>query len=275
MASNPATSSMVVPLRLPLSQRRAVGTSNSAPWRSTYEVAAFIKAWTPRPTSTNFPIENPPIDDRAKMRAAVKTPPAIAHGAACDAPMPTMRMQNTAVTLAPDVMPMTSGLAKGLRSIVWNVLPATPKANPTSAPASRRGSRTSHTAYVAPSMSAPAKAAAIVPGEYTVLPIMISTQHRPSTRASRAATARAQRRRRARRLRLRSAVAMRCGSLAAAGAVRPAGAAPASPWAAYVGAHLRHLPHASASRRANGHGDEHGRSDNGGHNAHLEFSPGS
>lgn len=51
-------------------------------------------------------------------------------------------MQNTAAALEPDVMPMTFGLASGLRSIVWNIYPATPNANPANNPASMRGNRT-------------------------------------------------------------------------------------------------------------------------------------
>ncbi len=48
-------------------------------------------------------------------------------------------MPITAAALAPELMPMTSGDARGLRSMIWNVTPATPKQTPASTP--ERGSR--------------------------------------------------------------------------------------------------------------------------------------
>ena len=39
-------------------------------------------------------------------------------------------MATKAAALAPEVMPMTSGAASGLRSIVWKVTPARPKLRP-------------------------------------------------------------------------------------------------------------------------------------------------
>ncbi len=39
-------------------------------------------------------------------------------------------MPITAAALAPELMPMMSGEASGLRSIVWKVTPASPKAAP-------------------------------------------------------------------------------------------------------------------------------------------------
>lgn len=84
--------------------------------------------------------------ESAKMAAAVPALPSTAHGDAAAAPMWATRMQPTATTLAPEVMPMTSGLARGFLSMVWKVLPATPKANPASTPAARRGRRTSQMA---------------------------------------------------------------------------------------------------------------------------------
>ena len=47
--------------------------------------------------------------------------------------------------LAPEVMPMMSGLASGLRTMVWKIAPDMPKATPTSSPMSARGSRSSLT----------------------------------------------------------------------------------------------------------------------------------
>ena len=64
-------------------------------------------------------------------------------------------MPNTAATLAPELMPMMSGEASGLRSIVWKVTPAMPKANPASTPIVARGRRSSPTVNDAPGTVSP------------------------------------------------------------------------------------------------------------------------
>lgn len=46
-----------------------------------------------------------------------------------------------AAALAPELMPMMSGLASGLRSIVWKVTLTRPKANPAVTARTARGSR--------------------------------------------------------------------------------------------------------------------------------------
>ncbi|MNN96348.1 hypothetical protein D3C81_2153170 [compost metagenome] len=50
---------------------------------------------------------------------------------------------------------MTFGFASGLRSMVWKVLPARPKANPANRPASIRGSRMVFTAKETPLICSP------------------------------------------------------------------------------------------------------------------------
>ena len=50
---------------------------------------------------------------------------------------------------------MTSGDASGLRSIVWNVTPATPNASPASMPSITRGRRSCPTVNDAPGTSLP------------------------------------------------------------------------------------------------------------------------
>ena len=52
-------------------------------------------------------------------------------------------------------MPMMSGLASGLRSMVWNVAPETPNAMPTPTAVTARGSLSSSTMKVAPGICAP------------------------------------------------------------------------------------------------------------------------
>jgi hypothetical protein len=48
-----------------------------------------------------------------------------------------------------------SGLARGLRSMVWKIAPARPNATPISVPVTARGSLFSITMKLAPGMSAP------------------------------------------------------------------------------------------------------------------------
>ena len=91
------------------------------------------------------------------MASTVKSPPMTEMMEtnvllACNTTIP-----NTAAALEPVVMPMTFGLASGLRSIVWNTVPATPNAIPANTPASMRGRRIVLTANDAPGTSAPNK----------------------------------------------------------------------------------------------------------------------
>ncbi len=51
--------------------------------------------------------------------------------------------RNTATALAPEVMPRTSGLARGLRAMDCVIAPETPSAMPTTSPARARGIRRS------------------------------------------------------------------------------------------------------------------------------------
>ena len=66
-----------------------------------------------------------------------------------------MTMPTTAAALAPELMPMMSGEASGLRSIVWKVTPAMPKRSPASRPSTARGRRSSPTVKDAPGTSSP------------------------------------------------------------------------------------------------------------------------
>ncbi len=53
---------------------------------------------------------------------------------------PSVTMANTAAALAPMLTPTMSGLASGLRRIVWKIAPPTPNAAPTRIPSTARGS---------------------------------------------------------------------------------------------------------------------------------------
>ena len=83
-------------------------------------------------------------------------------------------------------MPITSGLARGLRSIVWKVLPAMPKANPTNSAATTRGRRYSQMERsVLSGASPPIRTRQTSAGEYTVLPTDIMTTISAHARAAR------------------------------------------------------------------------------------------
>ena len=56
---------------------------------------------------------------------------------------PKIKIASTALALAPDVMPMMSGLASGFLIMAWKIAPAIPKQNPTGRPVTTRGSRNS------------------------------------------------------------------------------------------------------------------------------------
>ena len=54
-------------------------------------------------------------------------------------------MQNTAAALAPASMPMMSGLASGLRAMLWKMAPEIPNAAPTRTAVMARGRRSVRT----------------------------------------------------------------------------------------------------------------------------------
>ena len=64
-------------------------------------------------------------------------------------------MAKAAAALAPALIPTMSGLARGLRSMVWNVTPPRPKHSPTTVASTARGSRRRPTVKVAPGTSWP------------------------------------------------------------------------------------------------------------------------
>ena len=65
------------------------------------------------------------------------------------------RLAPYAAALAPELMPMMSGLASGLRSIVWNVTPPRPKQIPATTASTVRGIRSVPTVKDAPGTSSP------------------------------------------------------------------------------------------------------------------------
>lgn len=73
-------------------------------------------------------------------------------------------MAMAAAALAPELMPMMSGLASGLRSIVWKVTPARPKLNPATRARTARGSRSRPTVNDAPGTCSPRTTRSTSPG---------------------------------------------------------------------------------------------------------------
>ena len=68
---------------------------------------------------------------------------------------PSMTIAKTAAAPAPELIPMMSGLASGLRSMVWKVTPARPKLIPATTASTARGSRSRPTVKEAPGTSWP------------------------------------------------------------------------------------------------------------------------
>jgi len=66
-----------------------------------------------------------------------------------------MMIAKAAAALEPALIPMMSGLARGLRSMVWKVTPASPKLRPATTASTVRGSLNRPTVKVAPATSCP------------------------------------------------------------------------------------------------------------------------
>ena len=94
---------------------------------------------------------------------------------------------------------MTSGLASWLRSMVWEVVPAIPKAIPDSSPMTALGSRTSPTSKEAPGTVSPAITRRTSPTVWWVPPVMTVVHHRAAARAARTSVTAQNRRVRRRR----------------------------------------------------------------------------
>ncbi len=89
------------------------------------------------------------------MSAAVASPATTASAEVCSWSRWSTTTAKTAAAPAPALMPMTSGEASGLRSIVWKVTPAMPSALPTRRARTARGRRSSPTVKLAPGTVCP------------------------------------------------------------------------------------------------------------------------
>jgi hypothetical protein len=74
------------------------------------------------------------------INAVTRAPPRAASESTTP-PADSTTIDSTAAVVAPDVTPMTSGLASGLRRSCWKIAPARPNAVPASRPTRARGSR--------------------------------------------------------------------------------------------------------------------------------------
>ena len=75
------------------------------------------------------------------MSAATTSAPANAASDTTGPSSPSSSIEPTAARLAPPVTPRMSGLASGLRSVVWKSAPPSPSAVPAMIAAATRGSR--------------------------------------------------------------------------------------------------------------------------------------
>jgi hypothetical protein len=97
-----------------------------------------MAAARPMPASTSRKPPWSPATTRT-VRATASAP-RIAATETGQPDQPARAMTDTAAALAPRLTPMMSGLASGLRSVVWKIAPPTPNATPTSTASTARGS---------------------------------------------------------------------------------------------------------------------------------------
>lgn len=89
------------------------------------------------------------------MTKATSRPAMMAKIETCPPSSPSTTIPKAAAALAPEEIPMMSGLASGLRSMVWKVTPPRPKLAPHTTASTTRGSRSSPTVNDAPGTSRP------------------------------------------------------------------------------------------------------------------------
>jgi hypothetical protein len=125
-------------LTLPVSQRSTSWTSYSSTRVKTYWMTDCMAAAMPIPASTR---RKPPWSP-ATSRTTSATPraPATAAAETGHPVQPARAIAETAAALAPRLTPTMSGLASGLRNVVWKMAPPAPNARPASTARTARGS---------------------------------------------------------------------------------------------------------------------------------------
>lgn len=139
--------------RLPVSHTRAA-------WASWIDVRVMTNWMTldrsaamPMPTSTmRWPARTVPRPTAYMSRLTATAPTRAAAGSQSPWASRNVRAM-TAAADAPRLMPMMSGLASGLRRVVWNIAPAAPNASPARSPIRARGALASMTMKEAPGAS--------------------------------------------------------------------------------------------------------------------------
>ena len=126
------------PLTLPVSQRSTSWTSYSSTRVKTYWMTDCMAAARPMPARTS---RKPPWSPAtARTASATARAPTMAAAETGQPVQPARAITVMAAALAPRLTPTMSGLASGLRSVVWKMAPPTPKATPTSTASTARGS---------------------------------------------------------------------------------------------------------------------------------------
>ena len=129
-------------------------------------------AETAIPTRISLGPATPWREDNPYTNRAVPRPKMTARRETAIPSNPRMTMAKTAAALAPELMPMISGLASGLRSITWNAAPAIPKLAPASMARMARGRRSCPTVNEAPATFSPRITLSTSPGGTIDLPII-------------------------------------------------------------------------------------------------------
>src|SRR6478609_1671303 len=139
--------------RLPVSQTRAACASWIEVRVMTNWMTLDRRAATPMPTSTmRWPASVVPRPTACMSRPTATAPTRAAAGSQRPCASRKVRAMTDAAD-APTLMPMMSGLASGLRKVVWNIAPAAPNARPARSPSRARGSLASMTMKEAPGAS--------------------------------------------------------------------------------------------------------------------------
>ena len=201
---------------------------------------------SPMPTSTKRMPVSPSRHARPHMRAATTRAPANAASDTAGPSRPSRSIEPTAARLAPPVTPRMSGLASGLRSVVWNSAPPSPSAVPAMIAASTRGRRSRTITNSAFGDPWPTSAASTSPTPSPAAPRSSDAVAAASANSDPTATTLAVRRwRRERAAATRTASAC-TGSPGPAGTTTGAALTATSPW---CGARARSAPARRRSRR--------------------------
>ncbi len=144
-------------------------------------------AETPIPIRISRIPAMPFLNDRPYIRSATPRPATTATRETTGPFSDRTTMAKTAAALAPELMPMMSGLARGLRSMIWKATPASPKLRPASTQRTARGNRNRPTVKAAFDTSSPSSTRITCSGGVKDWPSESVSAKIATTRASSAA----------------------------------------------------------------------------------------